>query len=72
MSLIMWTIYDHPKDFPNNFVARKFIVTGEVLATTSFILSDTLECIRDVMLGKGFVCLTRNDEDDPAIIETWL
>jgi hypothetical protein len=22
--LFIWTVYDHPRDFPNSYVARKF------------------------------------------------
>jgi hypothetical protein len=28
VGLAMWTIYDHPKDFPEHFVARKWLITG--------------------------------------------
>lgn len=23
-SITLWTVYDHPRDYPNNFVARRF------------------------------------------------
>lgn len=66
--LILWTVYDKPLDFPDNFVARKFLnssPTQEVLTATS------LDEIR-ALLPLGLTRLPRMDEDDPNIVEVWL
>ena len=66
--LSIWTVYDHPSDFPSNFVARRF--EGEA-PTDDIIISPNLMALREVLAIKGLNCLTRNEADDPKIIETW-
>lgn len=67
--LPIWTVYDHPRDFPNVFVARLWMndkPTGEIM------LSRDLEKLRDMLQAKGLVKLMRHETDDPVIVETWL
>lgn len=72
--LNVWTVYDHPKDFPDSFVARRF-ETGkghaEPVATHDVVQGD-LPAIRDALSRCGLVCLTRNDGDEPQIVESWI
>ena len=71
--LNIWTIYDHPKDYPDHYVTRLSIVTAGGPDVTSVVLySDDLEELRDVMRQQGLTCLARFDEDDPKIVEVWL
>lgn len=67
--LILWTIYDHPKDFPNTFVARAWNMDQP---TDQLIIAPSLEELREIMVSWGLSCLTRNPEDDPCIVETWI
>lgn len=68
--LSIWVVYDHPDDYPDNFVARCWI--GEEM-TESVIVSTDLEKIRDVLeLEMGLVKLMPMEGDDPKILETWL
>jgi hypothetical protein len=70
--LAMWTVYDHPTDYPNQFVARKFLVNSkEIVRTNDMFFADTLEEIRD-LLPLGLTNLHRRVGDDPNIIETWI
>lgn len=76
--LPMWVIYDHPKDFPDCFVARKHVVVGGLPpgismsgATPETLTADTLAALRE-KLPPGLTCLTRDLGDDPVILETWL
>jgi len=74
-SLSMWTVYDHPKDFPNTFVAREFRIGpgGKMEITANVIISADIDVLRRTLLtDMGLTCLDRNEEDDPAIVETWL
>ncbi len=66
----MWTIYDHPGDYPDKFVVRKFIVGTSLIATQEVIVGATLDEVRD-LIPPGLVCLTRSPDDDPVIVETW-
>jgi hypothetical protein len=72
--LELWTVYDHPSDFPQCYVARRFVVTGgtEARATEDVMVSVDVETIRDELRSRGFISLRRDDRDDPKIIETWV
>ena len=71
--LRMWTIYDHPSDDPQHFVARCWL-TGpdDPMPLPLVIKSDSLADLREHFECVGLVCLARNDGDDPVIVETWL
>jgi hypothetical protein len=66
--LNMWVIYDHPKDFPEGHVARRF----ELDQVTGDIIIGQLDALRKNFIRCGLVCLTRDPSDDPVIVETWL
>lgn len=68
--LKIWTVYNHPLDYPDKFVARLFV--GEQ-PTESVIIADDLETIRDILCFElGLTVLGRSPEDDSKIVETWL
>jgi hypothetical protein len=67
--LEIWTVYDHPKDWPQFFVARKFILDKP---TKVAVFALTLEGIQSQMRARGLVRLERNPADDPVIVECWL
>ena len=70
-ALVMWTIYDHPRDFPDHFVMRRGSVDASGIRFQEIGgIYDTLESARaDVPLG--LACITRHPSDDPVIVETW-
>ena len=65
---ITWTIYKHPLDYPNKYVARKFVLDKP---TSEILVGGTLEEIRK-LLPLGLTCIDRHETDDPVIVETWL
>ena len=67
--LTTWTVYDHPRDFPHCYVARRF--EGE-RPTGDLVVAADLDALRQQLIERGLVCLDRDPEDDPAIMETWL
>lgn len=73
--LAMWTVYDHPSDFPRGYVARRFEI-GKGLdgpqPTDDVVGAGDLQQLRDSLRHAGLVCLTRNEGDEPQIVETWL
>jgi len=73
-SLAMWAVYDHPSDYPDKFVARRFDVDASgPKPSASVIIMDDLDKLRDVLAFElHLTCLTRNEGDDPVIVETWL
>lgn len=71
--LPMWTIYDHPRDAPDLFVARKHLIErGFSVATSEAFACKSLEPLRERMLEMGLTCLPRQEGDDPVIVESWI
>lgn len=70
----MWTVYDHPLDYPDHFVARLWEVTpAGSTATASIITATDIEKLRDTLeFEMGLAMLLRDPNDDPAILEIWL
>lgn len=72
-SLVLWTVYDHPKDYPDRYVARMFDVTaGKVRPTLATIMSSDLEWLRAALREMHLTRLERSPEDDPVVLETWI
>lgn len=69
--LEIWTVYAHPRDYPDKFVARKCLVATTVQLTHDMFVADTLAEIRS-LLPPGLMRLDRFPEDDPVIVEVWL
>lgn len=67
--LAIWVIYDHPTDWPNHFVARRWV---DERPTEDMVLAFDLDRLREFLAEHGFVCLARMEGDDPKIVETWL
>lgn len=69
--LAIWTIIERPSDYPDEFIARKWIVAEGVAAPTGDIVTGpTLQSVRD-QIPPGLYCFTRAPEDDPNIVESW-
>lgn len=71
--LSVWTVYDHPRDCPNGFVARLHVAfsDGTTAPTKHACYAPTLEEVR-ALLPRGLACIARSPEDDPKIVETWI
>jgi hypothetical protein len=65
----LYVIYDHPRDFPEEFVCRVWY--GEIAELSPFATAGSLKEIREA-LPPGKVNLGRYDQDDPAICEVWI
>ena len=71
--LSVWTVYDHPKDFPHNYVARRFEISGgKPRVTDDFIVCPDVDAIRRIMLDNGLYRFERSEGDDSKIIESWM
>lgn len=72
--LSIWTVYDHPIDMPEYYVARRFEVKrgGECGPTHDYIRDHDLERLRKSLADKFLVCMPRWESDDPKIVESWL
>jgi DNA-binding transcriptional LysR family regulator len=65
----LYTIYDHPRDFPDWYVVRAW--EGD-RPDGLVAFSDDLAVLRAMLAGQGLTCIPRNYGDDPVIVETWL
>lgn len=73
ISMMMWVVYDHPKDHPDGFIARQVVITDrEIFFTTKTVMSQDLAVIRKTMTGLKLVMIPRSPTDDPGIVEQWL
>jgi len=69
-ALSIWTVYDHPSDYPSSYVARLWFNDQP---TGSLIAADDLEVVREILLTQmGLTRLERAENDDPTIVEVWL
>jgi hypothetical protein len=68
----MWTIYKHPLDYPDAWVARRLIVrAGQIWMTYDMFTADTLDEVR-ALLPQGLDRIDRSPNDDPVIAEVWI
>lgn len=68
----MIVIYNNPKDYPDNYVARLWTTGLGVPRPSPYIaLKDTLGEIR-AAVPPGMVRLDSDVRDDPVIVETWI
>lgn len=71
--LSMWTVYDHPDDFPRMFIARRYEVTAlQIKTTVDALASEDLESIRKHLRRLGLTVVGRYEDDDPKTLETWI
>lgn len=69
--MTMFTVYDHPSDYPIGFVLRRWIITdGQALAADAR-FAPTLEDVRE-FVPAGFARVPRNPNDDATVVESWI
>lgn len=69
--LSIWTVYDKRLEPPASFVALRWLVGREQVATPDILVAATLQEIRS-LLPLGLFCLTRDVNDEPTVVESWL
>jgi len=67
-NLELWVIYKHPKDYPDKFVARKFIFDKP---TFEVVIGNDINEVR-LAIPKGLTRFLPDAEDDKVIVEIWL
>lgn len=66
--LPMITIYKHPTDYPEQYVARVWDVNKPTrLVATAGSLEEVRQAIPEEMYNMG-----RQNDDDPCIVEVWI
>lgn len=68
----LFVIYEHPKDFPDAFVVRRWVIgDGPAKATTDMQTAPTLASARD-LVPEGYEHIPRTPGQDPVIVEVWI
>ena len=71
--LPIWTIYRHPNDYPNDYVARMFETSPSTPTPSKFMVrSPEIHALRTTFIHAGLIALPREDGDDPNIVESWV
>jgi hypothetical protein len=71
MSAYHYVIYNSPKDYPGEFLVRRWgIGPGLPVPLEVVARCPTLEEARQAV-PSGAICLGRYEGDDPVIVETW-
>jgi len=68
--LVTWVVYDHPLDFPDVYVARRF--EGVTPSKTVLVDVNLVELRHQIRARGDYMRFLRADNDDPKIIEVWL
>jgi hypothetical protein len=68
----LWTVYDRAGDHPDHFAVRKILVEDDGLCPAEWELFPSLEEARSALARRGLIRVPRGDQDDPALLETWL
>ena len=63
------TVYDHPKDYPDKFVARVWDVNRP---TNLAAVADTYEELLQAIPVHQMTRMEPSEKDDPVIRETWI
>lgn len=72
MMCTTYVFYKKPRDYPDKFVVRKFLISLERGVEQAEIvgLFDNQEAARKYMDGMAFIM--RSPEDDPTILGVWI
>jgi hypothetical protein len=68
-----WVIYDHPSDYPDEFVAREWLQLRIGLVRTGDVrTAPSLDAVRELLPGDVSHRFPADPEDDPCIVESWI
>lgn len=70
---VQYVIYDHPRDFPDGFVVRKWFIYPEPRGPEPgpMVEEPTYEAVKDHVPATA-ICIGRHPTDDDRIVETWM
>lgn len=66
-----YAIYDHPRDYPDHFVVREWLIFPGHTQPGDAWLAETIEEARTV-LPSGTTQISGPDPKDPILIEVWM
>ena len=70
--LPLFTVTDHPRDYPDYYVARLHLTLPGVEVLPFAIMDRDLETLRATLRALGLTLIPRDPTDDPVILESWI
>lgn len=72
--LYIYTLFDHPADYPNEYVIRRFLIEAGKSTPEKelFFRSENLKACRVKMIEMGLYRMQADIQDDPVILETYI
>lgn len=72
-ALLLYTIYDRPRDFPGHVVVRPTVVSALGVRQRPCVgIYGSVDEAREDMRALGLYLIPRDVRDDPCIVETWV
>lgn len=72
-TLILYTVYDHPDDYPDHVVVRAWHLADGAAWAGSPMLADDIAAARELIPARvARVCVPRDPADPAAVVETWI
>lgn len=73
-TLTLYTIYDHPRDYPDHVVVRwHWVEDGRIVTGPGCCwVCDSVGQARSALRRQGLTSLGRHPKDDATIVETWI
>ena len=68
----LWSVYDHPADHPDCCAVRKILIEDDGLSPAEWQRFRTLQDARAALARRGLIRVPRGEQDEPALVETWL
>jgi len=68
----LWTVYDGAAHHPGHCAVRKILVEDDGLRAVEWELFANVDAARSALARRGLIRVPRGDQDDPALVETWL
>jgi hypothetical protein len=71
--MTQYVIYDHPRDYPDHFVLRRWYIyaTGDARMGLEAVLSDSADDLRE-LIPPDLVLIGPAPNDDHSIAEVWV
>ena len=71
-ALMIWVIYDHPRDFPDGYVLRPQALVEGVLIVSAVAWSAATPDKLEAILPAGVTRIGPQEGDDPVIMSVWI
>ena len=68
----IWSVYDHPADHPRHCTVRKVLIEDDGLSAEDVELFQSVHEARSALARRGLTRVPRAQQDEPALLETWL